>query len=115
MIGHIQDFSLSQIQHPAAKDASIRALVGPDEGWSDHVMRVLELGPHGYSPRHSHPWFHVNYIIEGTGTLEIDGVIQTVSAGSYAFVPGNALHQFKNATDQVFRFLCIVPKEGHSR
>lgn len=113
MIGHIFEQSFSKIEHPSVKDASIRALVGPHQGWNDHVMRVLELGPFGHSPLHRHPWFHVNYIIEGTGTLEIDGVRNEIAAGSYAFVPGNALHQFSNASDKPLRFLCIVPKEGH--
>jgi quercetin dioxygenase-like cupin family protein len=113
MIGHIHEQALKNIEHPSVKDASIRALVGPVQGWTDHVMRVLELGPHGYSPRHSHPWFHVNYIIEGSGTLEIDGVLTQIGQGSYAFVPGNALHQFSNTSDKPLRFLCIVPKEGH--
>jgi quercetin dioxygenase-like cupin family protein len=36
-----------------------------------------------------------------------------VEAGSYAYVPADKLHQFRNAGDGMFRFICIVPKEGH--
>jgi len=113
MVGTILESPLKPIDHPLANAASIRALVGPAQGWNDHVMRVLELSQDGYSPRHSHPWFHVNYIIEGVGTLEIEGVLTTIQAGSYAFVPGGSLHQFRNTGDRPLRFLCIVPKEGH--
>ena len=36
-----------------------------------------------------------------------------VSPGTYAFVPSGCRHQFRNAGDDTFRFICIVPKEGH--
>ena len=43
----------------------------------------------------------------------VDGKITPVSPGSYAFVPNNALHQFRNTGTAMFKFICIVPKEGH--
>jgi quercetin dioxygenase-like cupin family protein len=89
-------------------------LIGRQEGWSDHVMRLLELGPDGYSPKHAHPWPHINYMLEGRGVLYIDGKEQSVKAGSYAYIPADVEHQFKNSGTDPFRFICIVPKEGHS-
>jgi quercetin dioxygenase-like cupin family protein len=43
----------------------------------------------------------------------IDGKINEVEEGSFAYVPANALHQFKNVGKKSFKFICIVPKEGH--
>ena len=83
------------------------------EGWDGYVMRVVEVEPNGFTPKHQHPWPHINYIIEGSGTLLIGDTLHPLKAGGYAFVPGNTLHQFSNAGDVTFKFICIVPEEGH--
>ena len=113
MVGNIKQLESKVITSPEAKDASIQVLVSPNEGWDSHVMRVLEVKQEGYTPKHSHPWPHINYIIEGEGELQIGDEVTKVSAGSYAFVPGNTIHQFKNVSEAVFKFICIVPEEGH--
>jgi len=112
-VGHVKDLNRIEIINPSVLHTSMKALVSPAEGWEGYVMRVVEVEENGYTPKHNHPWPHINYMIEGNGELEIDGVIHQVSSGSYAFVPGNALHQFRNAGKSVFKFICIVPKEGH--
>ena len=114
MIVSHEDKAISNtIDSPEVRNAAMKVLVGQGEGWTDHVMRVIELGPGGYSPRHSHPWPHINYMIEGKGVLFIEGKEHAVEAGSYAYVPSDKDHQFRNAGDGMFRFICIVPKEGH--
>ena len=113
MVGHLKDLVAKQLNSPLVKNAGMKVLVSPEEGWDSHVMRVVELNKDGYSPKHNHPWPHINYMIEGNGILMIDGVDHVVSAGSYAFVPGGSLHQFRNNGEVPFKFICIVPKEGH--
>lgn len=113
MVGHIRDVKDIVFSAPLAKHASMKALISSEEGWKDHVMRVVALEKEGYSPKHQHPWPHINYVIEGEGEIEIGGVIHPVSSGSYAFVPGDTLHQFRNRGEKPFRFICIVPTEGH--
>lgn len=113
MVGNIKDLKELIVTHPQAKDSSMKVLVSPNEGWEGYVMRVVEVEEGGYTPKHSHPWPHINYMIEGNGELMIDGQINKVEAGSYAFVANDKLHQFRNAGKGVFRFICIVPEEGH--
>ncbi len=113
MFAHEKDLKTKVLKSDTVKNAAMKVLVGPDEGWKDHVMRIVELDEGGYSPAHSHPWPHINYMIEGEGILMMDGVDNAVSAGSYAYVPANTYHQFKNASKGKFRFICIVPVEGH--
>jgi quercetin dioxygenase-like cupin family protein len=43
----------------------------------------------------------------------IEGEVNPVEAGSYAYIPANSLHQFRNVGETQFKFICIVPKEGH--
>ncbi len=112
-VGNIIDLVSKEIKSSDAQQASMKVLVSPKEGWDNYVMRVIEVQKDGFTPKHAHPWPHINYILEGTGELSIDGVIHPVTSGSYAYVPMNALHQFKNAGEQPFKFICIVPKEGH--
>lgn len=112
-IGHINKTPTKVMNSPEVKHAKMKVLVGKEEGWTDHVMRVIEIEPTGHTPYHQHEWPHINYIIEGSGTLQIGDDITPVTAGSYAFVPPNTMHQFKNKGESTFRFICIVPDWGH--
>lgn len=113
IVGNMNEMVSNVIADEAAKDASIKVLVSKNEGWESHVMRVIDVKQNGFTPKHSHDWPHINYIIEGEGELMIDGKINQVSAGSYAYIPSNTIHQFTNVGNSVFKFICIVPKEGH--
>ena len=93
------------------RDAS-KAVPMNAEVWPEHVVRVFRLKPGGFTPRHSHDWEHVNYIMKGRGRLTIDGQANEVAAGDFAFVPPNANHQFENPFDEELEFICIVPERG---
>jgi len=112
-VGHIDETNGFIIESPEARSASMKVLIDGNGGWKDHVMRVIELEEGGFSPKHTHDWPHINYMIEGKGILHIDGRDYPVTAGSYAFVPGGKLHQFRNNGSAPFKFICIVPTEGH--
>ena len=101
------------MESPEVKNAAMKALISAKEGWDGYVMRVIELGESGYSPKHTHDWPHINYVLEGKGTLHMDGKDTQVEAGSYAYVPAGTHHQYRNAGSGTFRFICIVPQEGH--
>jgi len=87
-------------------------VIGPAEGWKRNTLRVFRIGPGGFTPHHQHDWEHVNYIIKGRGVLTISGEAIDVSQGDFAFVPPNAMHQFRNPHDEDFEFICIVPNRG---
>jgi quercetin dioxygenase-like cupin family protein len=113
IVANEKELAAARIDNPMVKAAAIKVLVGPQQGWDDYVMRVIELDADGYSPAHAHPWPHINYMLEGQGTLTIEGQPHAVQAGGYAYVPAGSHHQFKNSGPGKFRFICIVPKEGH--
>ncbi len=113
IVSQEQNVLAATINSSEVRNAAMKVLVGEKEGWTDYVMRIVELGPEGYSPRHTHPWPHINYMVEGSGSLYMAGKQHSVEAGAYAFVPADTEHQFKNTGNGVFRFICIVPKEGH--
>lgn len=113
IVGHEKNLEAKKVDHPQVKGAAMKVPISPEEGWDGYVMRIMELEEGGYTPRHSHPWPHINYMIEGEGILHIDGEDKEVSAGSYAYVPSDVIHQFQNRGKGKFRFMCIVPEEGH--
>lgn len=112
IVSNINEFEPQAIQSPGAENAYKRICVGPAEGWEGYVMRVINLGRNGYSPAHSHPWPHINYILRGKGLIKIDGTEYEVEEGSYAYVPEGVDHQFCNYNSDFFQFVCIVPERG---
>ena len=113
IVSHEEKATTNTFDSPEVKNAAMKVLIGPKEGWTDHVMRIIELGPEGHSPKHNHPWPHINYMLEGNGVLRIEDQEHAVEPGSYAYVPAGKEHQFRNAGGGKFRFICIVPEEGH--
>lgn len=113
VIGSSKDIKAVQMKSPEVKGASMKALIGPEEGWDDHVLRVVRLEDQGHSPKHQHPWPHFNYILEGEGELFIEGSTTPLKPGDYAVVPPDTLHQYRSTSEEPFTFICIVPQEGH--
>ncbi|MFA5576580.1 MAG: cupin domain-containing protein [Tissierellaceae bacterium] len=102
-----------KVENPEARGALMKVLITPKEGWEGHVMRIFEVEVDGFTPKHNHPWPHINYIIGGKGILHINGEDNEIKAGSFAYVPSNLDHQFRNIGDEKLEFVCIVPEEGH--
>lgn len=111
-VNNLKNIKVTKLDGPELANVTKQILVGPAEGWEGWVMRQFNLAQGGYTPRHKHPWPHINYIVSGTGTLYLDGKDHHLEPGSVAYVPGGAEHQFKNMAQQDFNFICIVPKEG---
>lgn len=87
--------------------------LGSKDGAPLYSLRVFTLEPGGNTPYHSHPYEHMNYIIEGQGVLvNGSGEEQPVKEGDFALVNPNEKHQYRNtSSDKVFRMICGVPKE----
>jgi quercetin dioxygenase-like cupin family protein len=75
-------------------------------------MRLFTLAEGGHTSEHRHPWWHVNYILEGEGMLYLDGIANPVRQGSVAYIESGKKHQFVNTGKSVFRFICVVPPKG---
>jgi quercetin dioxygenase-like cupin family protein len=111
-IGHERSIPGVSAQSPGALNVVKQVMVGPEQGWEGWVMRLFTLTKEGHSPRHTHAWPHINYVVRGRGVLYLNGQEHELEAGSAAYVPGGAEHQFSNTGDQDFAFICIVPQEG---
>ena len=103
---------LAEVEMNGAKNVTKAIVIGADEGWRDHVMRVFRLDPGGFTPRHRHDWEHVNHVIRGRGRLRLGGAVHELKEKDFAFVPSNTEHQFENPYEEPFEFICIVPNRG---
>ncbi len=113
IVAHKDKLEGIKVTNPEAKGAEMKVLITPEEGWKGHVMRIFTIEPGGFTPRHNHPWPHINYIINGKGKLFLDGKENDIEKGSYAYVPSGETHQFQNTGQETLEFICIVPEEGH--
>jgi quercetin dioxygenase-like cupin family protein len=111
-VGHAD--ALEGVELSGEQLAAVRkkVLISPADGWDGWVMRLFEVGPGGHTPRHSHDWPHINVVLDGEGSLHIDGDDQALRKGSFAFVPPGSLHQFTNTGPATFALVCIVPESG---
>ncbi len=113
-VSHIDSIEGIKLKGNDLKDAVKKVLIGPKEGWEDYVMRLFSLEKGGNTPKHSHPWIHINIVLKGKGTLFLEGQEFKVEKGSIAFVPENALHQYRADRGEGMEFICIVPLKGES-
>jgi quercetin dioxygenase-like cupin family protein len=109
---NIKDVESKKLSGEGIQNVLKQIPIGPEQGWKDHALRVFTLQKDGHTPKHSHDWEHVNYVISGEGMLEIEGQKQSLSSGAFAFVPPNKEHQYSNAGDDDFVMICIVPAKG---
>ena len=96
-----------------AKDAFKQIPIASADGTPNLSVRVFTIEPAGHTPYHTHPFEHLNYIIQGHGALVTeDGTERPVKQGDFVLVLPGEKHQYKNlAGDQVFVMICAVPKE----
>ncbi len=97
---------------PAVRGVKKRVLIGPRQGAPRFVMRHFTLAPGGYSPEHVHPWEHEVYVLSGKGRVRMSDGAAELGAEDFAFVPPMEKHQFLNASDEPFEFICVVPLAG---
>ena len=75
-------------------------------------MRQFEVAPGGFTPRHSHPYEHEVFVLEGQGVVLEGETEHPLSAGNVVFVKPNDVHQFRNTGDRPLKFLCLVPQSA---
>jgi quercetin dioxygenase-like cupin family protein len=63
------------------------------------VVQFSEFAPRATSGKHSHPGHEVAYVLEGSGTRDIEGMPPvTARAGDVFYIPSRKVHETKNAS-----------------
>lgn len=95
-----------------AVGCTVRWLVGEEDGAPNFAMRQFEVAPGGHTPRHSHPYEHEVFVLDGTGEVFEGDTAHPLKAGDVVYVAPDEVHQFRNTGATPLRFLCLVPNSS---
>jgi mannose-6-phosphate isomerase-like protein (cupin superfamily) len=76
------------------------------------TMGIAKVPPGEALREHRHRQAEIYLVLEGTGSITIDGEIRPVSAGSAVFIPGNALHSCENTGSSDLRFSYVFAADS---
>jgi len=100
--------------------ARVHRLVHPRTVGSEQIaVSVAMHGPGERVKRHRHPYEEAYYVIEGEGTMYMEGVGEIeLRPGRSVYIPPNTIHgQVNTAADADLRILCSLsppPAEGET-
>jgi quercetin dioxygenase-like cupin family protein len=93
----------------AAKGVAGRVVVGKNDGANNFCMRIFEIAPQGFTPKHAHPWEHEMFIHAGSGEIYGNGKWNPIEPGNAIFMPPNEEHQVRNTGRELLILACLVP------
>jgi len=102
-----------EVTMEGARDVWKQIPISGNDGSPVFSFRVFTIEGNGYTPYHTHPFEHLNYVIQGHGTLVAEGGEEReVKKGDFALVLPDEKHQYRNksATEPLI-MICAVPKE----
>jgi quercetin dioxygenase-like cupin family protein len=95
-----------------AKGVYKQVPISKDDGAPTLSFRVFTVDPGGHSPFHKHPFEHLNYVIEGRGTVLLNDGEHEIKKGDFALILPGEKHQYRNTSkSKTLTFICAVPKE----
>ena len=92
-----------------AKGVAGRVVIGKKDGANNFCMRVFEIAPAGFTPKHAHAWEHEMFIYAGVGEIFGNGKWNPVKPGTIIFMPPNEEHQIRNTGKELMILACLVP------
>jgi len=108
-ITNLKDIPAEKVEMDGVKDCQYQVAISARDGAPNMAMRFFEVAPAGNTPLHNHPYEHEIYILEGAGTVWRDGREVPLKPGDVLYIPADEKHQFKNAGQQPFKFMCLIP------
>ncbi|MBA4395989.1 MAG: cupin domain-containing protein [Syntrophus sp. (in: bacteria)] len=96
-----------------AKNVWKQIPISKSDGTPVFSFRVFTILPGGHTPYHTHPFEHLNYVIEGEGAVvTANGDEIPVKKGDFGLVLPDEKHQYKNLSpENPMIVICAVPKE----
>jgi len=99
------------VDMPGSEKCKVRWLIGAKDGAPNFAMRQFEVAAGGFTPRHSHPYEHEVFVLEGLGTIAEGSELHTIQGGDIIYVAPGEIHQFRNTGNAPLKFLCLVPND----
>ena len=111
-VNHFQAVEERPVAMEGAQGCTVRWLVSESDGAPNFAMRQFAVAPGGYTPRHSHPYEHEVFVLEGEGVVFEGDEQHRLQAGDVVFVKPDEVHQFRNVGDSPLKFLCLIPNSA---
>ncbi len=113
VIKSLENLEVVEVEMEGVKNAFRQTPISSKDGAPHFAFRVFTLEPEGHTPYHTHPFEHVNYVIEGEGVIVNEkGEQQPFNKGDFALIQPEEKHQYRNvSTDEPFVFICAVPTD----
>jgi quercetin dioxygenase-like cupin family protein len=73
------------------------------------TMGIAKIPPNEALREHRHLQEEIYLVLEGTGSVTIDGETRPVGSGTSVFIPGNALRSCENTGEGDLRFAYVFP------
>ena len=108
-VKHSTDVEEKKVNMEGAEGCSVRWLVDDNDGAPNFAMRQFAVEPGGHTPKHSHPYEHEVYVLEGNGAVMEGDLRRPLKAGDFVYVAPDEVHQFHNTGEVPMKFLCMVP------
>lgn len=108
-VNHYESVAQRPVDMQGSQGCAVRWLVGESEGAPNFAMRQFEIAPGGHTPRHSHPYEHEVFVLEGQGVVVEGQTEHPLGPGDVVFVRPDDVHQFRNTGSTPLKFLCLVP------
>ncbi len=105
------DIQPASIEDSEMKGVKFYPLITSRDGAPNFALRVFEVGPNGYSPKHSHEWEHEIYIISGDGNVLTKSGKVPIEKDHALLIEPHELHQIQ-AGERGIAFICVVPHQG---
>lgn len=107
-----QDVTQQPVEMEGSQGCSVRWLLGEKDGAPNFAMRQFEVAAGGFTPRHSHPYEHEVFVLEGEGEVFEGAVPHPLRAGDVVLVKPDEIHQFRNTGQAPLKFLCLIPNSA---
>lgn len=111
-VNSYQDVAQQPVEMEGSQGCSVRWLLGEKDGAPNFAMRQFEVAAGGFTPRHSHPYEHEVFVLEGEGEVFEGAVPHPLRAGDVVFVKPDEVHQFRNTGQASLKFLCLIPNSA---
>jgi len=104
------NFNPQIMENKGASGIKFYPMLTAKEGTPNFAMRLFEIGPGGYTPRHQHSWEHEVYIISGDGFVLKGEEKIKIEEDDFIFIEPSEVHQFR-AGENGMSMICVVPNK----
>ena len=109
----LDELEKTKVMLEGAREVWKQVPISKADGSPLFSFRVFTIEPNGHTPYHTHPFEHLNFIIEGNGVMVNEkSEEQKIQTGDFALVLPDEKHQYRNTSaSEPMVMICAVPKD----